>query len=128
MPNISTINERRQAMAERDEFGAFLIGFIIGGLTGAAVSLLMAPQTGEETRVYLKDRAIELREKAQETANATADQVGSTAAEVRNRAEDLASRARSNAEELRQRSQVILEEQKSKLQNLRGGSDQETAI
>ena len=50
-------------MAERDEFGAFLIGFIIGGLTGAAISLIMAPQSGDETREMLKDRAIELREK-----------------------------------------------------------------
>jgi gas vesicle protein len=41
-------------MAERDEFGAFLIGFIIGGLTGAAISLLMAPQSGEETRVLFE--------------------------------------------------------------------------
>ena len=55
-------------MAERDEFGAFLIGFIIGGLTGAAISLMLAPQSGEETRGYLKDRAIELKDKAQETA------------------------------------------------------------
>ena len=66
-------------MAERDEFGAFLIGFIIGGLTGAAISLLMAPQSGEETREYLRERAIELRDKAQETAQTTYDQVGSTA-------------------------------------------------
>src|SRR5512146_2198274 len=63
-----TFLERRTAMAERDEFSAFLIGFIIGGLTGAAISLLMAPQSGEETREILKDRAIELRDKAQETA------------------------------------------------------------
>lgn len=93
-------------MAERDEFGAFLIGFIIGGLTGAAVSLLMAPQTGEETREYLKERAIELRDKAQETAQSTADQVGSTASEVRSRAEDL-----------KQRGQVVLEEQRSRIVN-----------
>jgi gas vesicle protein len=117
-------------MAERDEFGAFLIGFIIGGLTGAAVSLLLAPQSGEETRVYLKDRAIELREKAQETAQTTADQVGSTASDVRLRAEELASKARTSAEELRLRSQVVLEEQKSRLQNIRGTSadDEETVI
>ena len=33
-------------MAEGDEFGAFLIGFIIGGLTGAAISLLMDQARG----------------------------------------------------------------------------------
>jgi gas vesicle protein len=116
-------------MAERDEFGAFLIGFIIGGLTGAAISLLMAPQSGEDTRVFLKDRAIELREKAQETAQVTAEQVGSTASDVRSRAEEIASKARLSAEELRLRGQVVLEEQKSKLQNLRGSAqDEESRI
>ena len=109
-------------MAERDEFGAFLIGFIIGGLTGAAISLLMAPQTGEETREILKDRAIELRDKAQETAQVAREQVGSTASEVRTRAGDVASKAKASADELRQRGQVVIEEQRSRLQSLRGGS------
>ena len=69
-------------MAERDEFGAFLIGFVIGGLTGAAVALLLAPQSGEDTRVYLRDQAILLSDKAKETAQTTADQVGTRATDV----------------------------------------------
>lgn len=107
-------------MAERDEFGAFLIGFIIGGLTGAAVSLLMAPQTGEETRGYLRERAIELRDKAQETAQTTAERVGSTASEVKSRAGDLASTAKSRTEDLRQRSQIVIEEQLHRFQGHSG--------
>lgn len=114
-------------MAERDEFGAFLIGFIIGGLTGAAISLIMAPQTGEETREFLKDRAIELRDKAQETAQTTAQSVGSTASDVRSRAGDIANKAKSNADDLRQRGQVVIEEQRNRLQNLRKSADDETA-
>ena len=55
-------------MSERDEFGAFLVGFIVGGLTGAVVALLFAPQSGEETRALIKDKSIELRDKAQVTA------------------------------------------------------------
>ena len=55
-------------MSDRDEFGAFLVGFIVGGLTGAVVSLLFAPQSGEETRALIKDKSIELRDKAGVTA------------------------------------------------------------
>ena len=33
-------------MSDRDDFSAFLIGFVLGGLTGAVVSLLFAPQSG----------------------------------------------------------------------------------
>ena len=35
-------------MANDDDFGTFLAGFVIGGLVGAAVAMLMAPQSGEE--------------------------------------------------------------------------------
>jgi gas vesicle protein len=115
-------------MAEGDEFGAFLIGFIIGGLTGAAISLLMAPQTGEETRGILKERAIELKDKAQEGVAVARDQVGSTATEVRSRAGDIAGKAKTSAEELRQRGQVALEEQRVRLQNLRNKPTDETPI
>ena len=56
-------------MSDRDEFGAFLVGFIVGGLSGAVVALLFAPQSGEETRMLIKDKSIELRDKAQQTAD-----------------------------------------------------------
>jgi gas vesicle protein len=117
-------------MAERDEFGAFLIGFIIGGLTGAAISLLMAPQSGEETRDYLKDQAIVLRDKAQETAHTTAEQVNTRATEVRSRANEIAEKAKLSAEELAQRGQVVLEEQKNRIAHLRAphSQDEETPI
>ena len=51
-------------MSDRDEFGAFLVGFVVGGLTGAVVALLFAPQSGDETRALIKDKSIELRDKA----------------------------------------------------------------
>ena len=55
-------------MSDRDEFGAFLVGFMVGGLSGAVVALLFAPQSGEETRALIKDKSIELRDRAQQTA------------------------------------------------------------
>ena len=55
-------------MSDRDEFGAFMIGFVVGALTGAVASLLFAPQSGEETRVLIKERAIELGDRVNETA------------------------------------------------------------
>ena len=35
----------------------FLAGAVVGGAIGATVALLFAPQSGEETRKMLKDRA-----------------------------------------------------------------------
>lgn len=38
---ITTTNPKEVTMSDRDEFGAFLVGFIVGGLTGAVVALLL---------------------------------------------------------------------------------------
>ncbi|MCW5888404.1 MAG: YtxH domain-containing protein, partial [Anaerolineales bacterium] len=43
------------------EFSGFLSGLLVGGLVGAAVALLTAPHSGEETRRIIRDRSIELR-------------------------------------------------------------------
>jgi gas vesicle protein len=99
-------------MAERDDFGAFLIGFVIGGLTGAAVSLLIAPQSGEETRALLKEKAIELQDKASETAEDTYARIETAAAEARTRADELTKLAKTRFEELQRRGQVVLESAK----------------
>ena len=36
-------------------FGSFLAGVVIGGLIGAALGLILAPQTGEELREQVND-------------------------------------------------------------------------
>ena len=50
----------------RDNSGSFLVAFVIGALTGAAVALLFAPATGEETREYLGQKAREGSNKLKE--------------------------------------------------------------
>ncbi|MBI3164046.1 MAG: YtxH domain-containing protein [Anaerolineales bacterium] len=87
-------------MSDRDEFGAFLVGFVVGGLTGAVVALLFAPQSGEETRALIKDKSIELRDKAQMTAEEAYARAEAAAKEARARAEELAHEARARAEQL----------------------------
>jgi gas vesicle protein len=87
-------------MSDRDEFGAFLVGFIVGGLTGAVVSLLFAPQSGEETRALIKDKSIELRDKAATSAEAAIARAEAAAAEARARADELAKELRARGKEV----------------------------
>ena len=47
----------------------FLIGFLTGGLVGWVLGILSAPQSGKETLDSLGEKAIELRGKAEETAD-----------------------------------------------------------
>ena len=94
-------------MSDRDEFGAFLVGFIVGGLTGAVVSLLFAPQSGEETRALIKDKSIELRDKASVTAEQALEKAEAAATEARARADEL-------AKELRARGETFVSDVKSR--------------
>jgi gas vesicle protein len=53
----------------RDEGAAGAVAaFLLGAITGAAVALLMAPASGEETRRMIGDRAREGRDRASEAA------------------------------------------------------------
>ena len=126
-------------MSDRDEFGAFLVGFIVGGLTGAVVSLLFAPQSGEETRALIKDKSIELRDKAQVSAEEAIARAEAATAEARARADDLARQLRERSKEVysdvRDRSQAAIEDVrergKSVVENVRSKvakkEDSETA-
>jgi gas vesicle protein len=44
------------------EFGAFLAGFVIGGLVGAAAALVLAPQSGSETRSKISGKSHDVRD------------------------------------------------------------------
>jgi gas vesicle protein len=96
-------NQKEVTMSERDEFGAFLVGFIVGGLSGAVVALLFAPQSGEETRALIKDKSIELRDRAQMSAEEAIARAEAAAADARARADEL-------AKQLRERGQVVVDD------------------
>ena len=56
-------------MAREDSgAGTVVVAFVLGAITGAAVALLVAPASGEETRRLLAEKAREGREKAGEAA------------------------------------------------------------
>jgi gas vesicle protein len=47
-------------------FGSFLNGFIIGALAGAAIALLLAPQSGEQLRDELKHEVDDILEEGRQ--------------------------------------------------------------
>ncbi len=105
-------------MAENNnDFGAFLAGVIVGGVMGALAALLMAPQSGEEIRTMLREKGVEIKDRA----TVSAEEALKRAEEARKKAEEALAEARKKAEEaakiaqeqaitLQQRGQEIAEE------------------
>ena len=50
----------------RDHSGTVMVAFVLGALTGAAIALLYAPATGEDTREFLGQKAREGKAKARD--------------------------------------------------------------
>jgi len=67
--------------------GGFLAGLAIGGVIGAAVALLLAPQSGEETRRQIEAKAEELRGRAELLAEDTRKRVEAASEDLRKRVE-----------------------------------------
>lgn len=102
-------------MSDRGNFGTFLFGFLVGGITGAVVALLYAPQSGDETRTVIKEKAIELADKTGDTLEETYAKAEKTANDAVSKAQDLIKGAQEKTTDVTQKGQVILEEAKSKI-------------
>jgi gas vesicle protein len=72
-------------MSDNNHTGAFMAGFIIGGLVGAAAALLMTPQPGEKTRLQIQERGLELKSQLEERTVDTRAQAKKLAAELQER-------------------------------------------
>jgi gas vesicle protein len=57
--------------------GSVILAFVLGGIVGAGVALLTAPQSGRETREKIKEFSDETRKKATEYAGQVKEKVSS---------------------------------------------------
>ncbi len=56
-------------MSKDSSGSSVMMAFVVGALTGAAVALMFAPASGEETREYLGKKAREGKDKAREAVD-----------------------------------------------------------
>ena len=74
------------------EVSSFFTGFFVGAMVGGAAALLLAPQTGEQTRAQIRDKGIELKEKAETTYGEVIDEIEDSTGELRGRLEGLSAK------------------------------------
>jgi gas vesicle protein len=75
-------------MGEKTDAIDFFAGFVVGALVGAAAALLFAPQSGEETRILIREKGVELKGRADELQ-----------VQAKERAEDLQAKVKEAVEE-----------------------------
>lgn len=69
-------------MDKRSNGIEFFAGLIIGALVGAALAILLAPQSGEETLAQLRDKGQDLKNTAGELASDAKSKTTSQALET----------------------------------------------
>jgi gas vesicle protein len=104
-----------------NEFGAFMSGLLIGGIAGAITALLLAPQSGEETRKVLIDKSMELKDMAVESVEEARQRAEKAAEDARLAAQEYSKKAQEQAKKFQEQGRVILEEQKQKLDKVTKG-------
>lgn len=91
-----------------NDLGAFLAGFVIGGLVGAATAIILTPQSGEETRSIIANKSNELiqsggarvqqvRESAEAYSQEYLDKAGSAFSNTRQQVQDVGGRVQEQA-------------------------------
>lgn len=94
------IHENQEYEYPTNNILSVLIGMLIGGLAGAVTMLLLAPQSGKDTRMQIREKGIELRER-------TTEMVEDSMAQVRSNANKIAIGGREKIKELKQHGQEL---------------------
>lgn len=83
----------------------FLAGFVIGGTLGAVAGILLAPQSGEETRELLSDTSKDIVQKTDRTVK-----------EIQEKADYVVSDLQKKGDEIMEKIQCLINKQKDEPQ------------
>ena len=89
--------------------GSGLFPFVWGALLGAAAALLLAPKSGAETQQELKERALRLRERAEEKVGELQGTLQEALDTGRRQVEEKYETAKTKVSESRERAQQALD-------------------
>ena len=76
------IHENQELKYHSNNTFGVLGGMLIGALAGAAAALLLAPQSGQDTRKQIQEKGIELRDRTTEMVDETVAKVRTNANKI----------------------------------------------
>ena len=97
------INENQESKYHTNPLNV-VVGILIGGLAGALTMLLLAPQSGKDTRMQIQEKGIKLRDRTNEI-------VEDTLTQIRSSVNKLTLDGREKFNELKQQGQELAVEQ-----------------
>lgn len=97
------IHDNQELKNQGNVFG-IAAGVVIGALAGAVTMLLLAPQSGKATRMQIREKGLELRDRTNEL-------VEESMAQVRLNANKITAGGREKIKELKKHGQEIVAEQ-----------------
>jgi gas vesicle protein len=97
-------NKNQESVDTNNNVLGVFIGLVMGSLAGAAAMLLLAPQSGEKTRMLIQEKGIELRDQ-------TTEMLDDVMAQVRTDGKKLTQDGRDKAKELFTQGQALVVEQ-----------------
>jgi len=98
------VNENQVPEYHSNNILGVLVGLLVGCLAGAIAMLLLAPQSGEDTRMQIQEKGIELRDR-------TNVMMGDAMAQVRLDRNKITMGGRQKAQELLHQGQALVVEQ-----------------
>jgi len=98
------VNENQELQHHNGNILGVLLGVLVGGLAGALTMLLLAPQSGQDTRMQIQEKGIELRDR---TTGMMEDAMG----QMRSNRDKITMNGRQKAKQLLQHGQVLVAHQ-----------------
>lgn len=110
-----------------NDLGAFLAGFVIGGLVGAATAIILAPQSGQETRSQLANKSNELLQSGSTRVQQVRDTAGTYSQEYLDKAGSALTSTRQQVKDVggrvQEQARIVLDKGKEQASQLSNRSD-----
>jgi gas vesicle protein len=94
----------------------FVLGMFVGAAVGAAVAILYAPQSGPETRVFLRQKAGEVKDRASDVVDTAKEKTTAVVDTAKTRAREAAEKVSTSAQQLVDTTKNTVQQQVSAVQ------------